>query len=99
MIRICKDPSGKTYEYKFIREGKEIMVGDGLTKEEIIQFVKELLDSILEKNEIRASIEIDDEEIDRSFIYENKIRETNNEKNMSFYKFYSDIGEIRSYEE
>lgn len=69
MVKIRKDTSGETYEYRFINLGKEVLLGDGLRKEEIFSFIKDILDSLTEKNELRIFIEIDDEEESRSIMY------------------------------
>lgn len=51
MIEIKEDTSGKTLEYILTLEGREIMCGDGYeTKEEIYEFMDELVKAITEKH-------------------------------------------------
>ena len=97
MIEIRKDASGESYEYRLINSGKEVMIGDGYeTKEEIFNFVKEILDSLVDKDEVKMTIEVDDDWKNRDFIYQNKIESRIVNENMTTYDFKSSLDEVRA---
>jgi hypothetical protein len=96
MLQIQRDISGKTWEYKLTRDGVEILTSDGYeSKQEIFDDIKDILDSISEKNELEIKIEVNDDREDRSFIYQRKIEEAQINKNLVSYKYVSSISEIK----
>lgn len=99
MVEIKKDTSGKTYEFKLYNGDKEVLMGDGYEHpDEVMGFVKDLLDSLIaERNaEVYIEVALDEGEQgeDKTFVYTNKMEANKVNENMSTVGYKSSIKEV-----